>query len=115
MGQHTAEPWTYTGTHPRSRDSWFVLLDRNGYGPIMDVGGRDCDGQIAEAKHMITDPVEIEANAARIVACVNACAGIDDPSVIPELVALARGYRTETSAQCYDTGHIDAVLAKVKP
>jgi len=36
-----------------------------------------------------------EANAARIVACVNACEGLADPSVVPELlrlltVALAR-------------------------
>lgn len=29
---------------------------------------------------------QIEANAARIVACVNACEGLADPSVVPELV-----------------------------
>lgn len=84
--KHTPEPWSWTDTHPMSHDSWFVLLDSNGRGPIMDVGGNDVDGQIAEAKHMITDPEEIEANACRIVVCVNACASIEDPSIVGKLL-----------------------------
>ena len=31
-----------------------------------------------------------EANARRIVACVNGCAGLADPSAVPELLAAAR-------------------------
>lgn len=34
----------------------------------------------------------IEPNAARIVACVNACEGIEDPSVVPELLEVLKGY-----------------------
>ena len=32
--------------------------------------------------------MEHKDNAARIVACVNACEGIADPSVVPEMVTL---------------------------
>jgi hypothetical protein len=39
---------------------------------------RNSDSSIAE---------QAEATAERVVACVNACEGIEDPSVIPELLA----------------------------
>lgn len=35
-------------------------------------------------------PGKTEANARRIVACVNACDGIDDPSVVAEMVKFLR-------------------------
>jgi len=74
--EHTKEPWSYKRTHGASNDYWYVILDRNMRGPIFEIGGKDETGQIGEAKHLITDQSEIEANARRIVACVNACAGI---------------------------------------
>ena len=46
-----------------SADAWYVIVDSNGRGPITEAGGKDFPGQIAEAKYLITDPREIEANA----------------------------------------------------
>jgi hypothetical protein len=40
------------------------------------------DGTVAVAFGTVTTDEEDMANAARIVACVNACAGLDDPAAI---------------------------------
>jgi hypothetical protein len=69
--KHTPLPWTYKRTCHLSSDTWYVLIDPTGSGPIMDVGGKDVAGQIAEAKYLVTDPDEIEANAKLIVTAVN--------------------------------------------
>ena len=68
MNKPTPGPWKYLVTHPLSGDAWFVIADKDGRGPIMDVGGKDKSGQIAEAKYLITDPQEIESNARLIAA-----------------------------------------------
>ena len=61
----TKGPWAVHRTHLMSGDAWYVVVDSKGYGPVMDVGtgNRDITGQIAEAKYLITNPDEIEANA----------------------------------------------------
>lgn len=64
---HTPGPWTYKRTHEMSSNTWYVIIDSNGRGPVVDVGGSDLSGQIAEAKYLVTDPEEIEANA-RLIA-----------------------------------------------
>ena len=71
QGKHTALPWTFHRTHYLSSDIWYVLVDSNGRGPIMDVGGKDLAGQISEAKHLSTDEKEVEANAKFIVEACN--------------------------------------------
>lgn len=68
MTKHTPGPWKHYVTHPLSGAVWFVVTDKDGYGPIIDVGGKDNNGQIAEAKYLITDGNEIEANARLIAA-----------------------------------------------
>lgn len=65
---YTPGPWKYSRTHYSSDNYWYVITDSHGRGPIMDVGGSDKSGQIAEAKYLITNPEEIEANA-RLIAC----------------------------------------------
>jgi hypothetical protein len=65
--KHTQGPWGYSRTHTASSDYWYVITHHGGYGPIVDAGGRDLSGQIAEAKHLVTDQKEIEANA-RLIA-----------------------------------------------
>ena len=61
---------------------------------------------------------EHRANAHRIVACVNACAGIADPSVVPELlVALEKcvaelGHATNIQTVAEELGR--AAIAKAK-
>lgn len=66
--KHSLAPWTYKRTHELSNDTWYVVVDANGRGPIIDVGGKDMDGQIGEMKYLVTDPEVIKANAALIAA-----------------------------------------------
>jgi hypothetical protein len=59
-----------------------------------------------------------EADADRLAACFNACEGIPDPSVVPELVALARQYHSDLlhppapDSRERRIAAIDAMLAK---
>lgn len=69
--KHTPLPWSYKRTHQLSSDTWYVLIDPSGKGPIVDVGGKDVSGQIAEAKHLTTNHEEIAANAEFIVRACN--------------------------------------------
>jgi len=64
---YTRGPWKHKKTHQCSSDAWYVIVDPNGYEPIIEVGGHDEDKQIAEAKYLVTDPKVIEANA-RLIA-----------------------------------------------
>lgn len=68
MNAHTQGPWRYSRTHLASSDYWYVITDAEGFGPLVDVGGKDKNGQIAEAKYLITDEATIEANARLIAA-----------------------------------------------
>lgn len=65
---HTPGPWKFKRTHGLSSDTWYVITDADGFGPVVEVGGKDKSGQIAEAKYLITDPEKIEANARLIAA-----------------------------------------------
>lgn len=71
MKTHTPLPWKFKLTHQMCNDTWYVITDADGYGPIFEIGGKDKNGQIAEAKYLITDPEEITANAELIVEAVN--------------------------------------------
>ena len=70
--QHTPEPWFITGL------SASTITDKNAVVTAL----------IPELKAQadICDQVTRNANAARIVACVNACAGLSDPAA--DLAAL---------------------------
>lgn len=68
MSKFTPGPWGYRKTHTMSETAWYVITHHDGRGPVMDVGGSDLNGQISEAKHLITNPEEIEANARLIAA-----------------------------------------------
>lgn len=41
---------------------------------------------------------DAEANAARIVACVNACEGIEDPNIVPEMLEALRACKLAISS-----------------
>ena len=65
---HTPGPWRF------SKDSMRVYFtDASGEEPPI------CDMEVNDIM-AIEDRREVEANAARIVACVNACDGISDPA-----------------------------------
>lgn len=66
---HTKEPWDVA---PKSPHLIYSLI-----GDAI----AECDGSV-DGKSREWD----HANAARIVACVNACAGIADPSAIPDAI-----------------------------
>lgn len=72
---HTKEPWTIS--RYRGAD---VITKHVGSYP------NDRETTIAETKpDMGNDHIRF-VNAARIVECVNACAGIENPAAIPELL-----------------------------
>lgn len=72
MSEHTKEPWKY---YELEDDRFGVKIPREkktryGAEPYAVIGGFEPE-----------DRNEMKANARRIVACVNACAGIDDPEL----------------------------------
>lgn len=76
MGKHTREPWN---TGEDEIGVTIIRTDAKNPCSIAEL----CDG-------LPGDHVERDANAARIVACVNACAGIANPDAIPLIVAALR-------------------------
>lgn len=74
MSKHTPGPWRAV---PQTNGSKLIAAD------LKPLGLRIIAFNVARADSIIED----DANAARIVACVNACEGIADPNVIPEMLA----------------------------
>jgi|3_EtaG_2_1085321.scaffolds.fasta_scaffold15134_2 hypothetical protein len=73
MSKHTAGPWKYCPP---------VLDDESGF-----VGAKAGDGHGVTSladRPVLESAAQFEANAARIVACVNACEGMDDPEAFVE-------------------------------
>lgn len=94
MSKHTPEPWT--------------AGDRTIYGSggdtRMTVAHTNCAGSLTME--------EDRANAARIVACVNGCAGIN-PDAVPDLLKALEDIAQGTyGAAC---GIARAAIAKAKP
>ncbi len=78
---HPPEPWTYKGEEPYADNG-----DRSLYGVIRDRDG-DCVAIVADPpdeKYDDRGKVEVAATD-RIVACVNACAGIN-PEAVPDML-----------------------------
>ncbi len=89
--QHTPEPWLASGAL-RSDGAW-VISAEPGYA-IDQIAVVQTDDRIGST----------DANAARIVACVNACAGID-PEAVPALLAAARTVQRCSVAEYNDAGY----------
>jgi hypothetical protein len=82
---HTKEPWRIGP--PSERGLKFSKYLR----PILPPEAQWAICTVKHNRHSARlDEVRqiVDANAERIVSCVNACAGIPDPSVIPEIVDL---------------------------
>ena len=80
---HTKEPW-HTGGHAET-----IVYAKDGYA-------------IADAKtfHGKHEAGTAKANAARIVACVNACAGIDNPDDLKAAYAKLQDEHSALLAAC---------------
>lgn len=80
---HTAEPWVY---RPEEHDDWGIIrasVTEQGrlVGPIIcQISDPDARDELTLSKHRAAGTDPWEANARRVVDCVNACAGIPDPA-----------------------------------
>jgi len=108
MSKHTQEPWAATDRAIK-RDNGF------GYGEIIaNVPGGNTSGPF-----FVQCDEECEANARRIVSCVNACAGMADPAAeiaelkrqrdefvgLMELIASEIPFRQGKNGNCPWHGH----------
>ena len=70
--KHTPEPWALVPRFTNRNDDPYIRTNHAGMNHVVATLTRLVDDDLA-------DTPRAEANGARIVACVNACAGIDDP------------------------------------
>ena len=115
MSGHTSEPWEY---RPAPHDDWGIVRAPHA-GLDAGLGGVICqardpealsEGVLAPYRDSGKDPWE--ANARRIVDCVNACEGIADPSVVPDLLAALEGLCERVSAEKIEQA--SALIARAK-
>ena len=85
MSKHTPEPWyAYQREHPVGYS--FGICNSRPCGTLVDEDGSlhtdfpDWNPGTSELVARTYDSENAHANANRIVACVNACAGMDDPA-----------------------------------
>jgi hypothetical protein len=97
--KHTNEPWQLLmvdGEHDETHRG-IIFCQR----PETDCCKANPRIALAIVDHI--EGGEGEANASRIVSCVNACAGLN-PESVPELLALAQ-HVLAMKGDCYLTGH----------
>jgi len=73
MNTHTPEPWIAVPRFTNHNDDPYIRTNHAGMNHVVATMTRLADDDLA-------DTPMAEANGARIVACVNACAGITDPA-----------------------------------
>lgn len=113
--KHTPEPWGLDTETRKKGDRTLVRLPT-----VNGLRGE----YIAEAHYVrefhgkVTKPVA-EANAARIVACVNACAGLSNEElergVVGDLIAMLRRVRTESRDGVGLDRDLDVLLSRLPP
>ena len=103
MKKHTPEPWYYSGK------DWFNGVGGKICGHTIKANNEDTAPQILGFFWYDCDKPEIKldevqlANAERVVACVNACVDIADPSAVGELLAAL-----EEICRCFEELAFDA-------
>jgi hypothetical protein len=87
--KHTPEPWGWNMHDMDGRTKWYIREHPwHHAGPVAQGGRAICKVSA------VVGNTAARANASRIVACVNACAGIEDPAS-----ELARLRRVEAAAR----------------
>lgn len=102
MSEHTSEPWVFEIDEDGDCAIWATVDSDNGY-PLFYNG----ENRTVE---------EMSLNGARVVSCVNACAGIN-PEVVPLLVRAVRledGWRKAGSQKEQDAMRIQATDVREK-
>ena len=102
--KHTPEPWGYIEDYDDIKNKRFFQL----------VAGKEHIADCEDAPDHDAD-----ADLARAVACVNACAGIEDPEqTIKDLLAacriMAATPRTDINGVAHAQNQIQAVIAKAQ-
>lgn len=105
--KHTGGKWYTTGMNVRQDSSDYVICN-------IDDGGH-CDDSI-----ILISPLEQEANAERIVACVNALDGISNEAleagVVEEMVNVFKTINKKEEFDGSGIGNIAiAILSKLEP
>ena len=105
---HTKEPWRIVNCDavPSTNDDGLRLLEIRA-GKTCKVASKgnvagyiDCGGKFVASCNTRADP-EAEANARRIVSCVNALAGMN-PDALAGLIEAAEGmYRVQTNSEAH--------------
>lgn len=86
---HSPEPWKRTEqVHLGTQDTWNAIRDSNG-DLVIDAYGGMYDGYYPDMS---------DANSARIVACVNACRGIETETLIAKADAMQTLLRLPASS-----------------
>lgn len=97
MSKHTPGPWRISQDQPHVIDS-----DK-----LKGIAGCCAHLLYSEPKH----PEDL-ANAERIVACVNACEGIENPA---KFISIARSVVSQNNEMKADLAELLAAIGKLKP
>jgi hypothetical protein len=109
--KYTPEPWTY---RPNLQDDWGFI--RSNDGTLVAVANNSSIGfdKYDEFRKTKQDP--FKANAARIVECVNACAGITSEQLkrLPEIIDEGTAALDECGRLRYERDELLAACAGIK-
>jgi len=99
--KHTSEPWEL---HPDYPNQVRRPPSNDAYG---------LSACIADCSSGIWPDAQTVANASRIVACVNACRGIN-PEAVPDLLDVAKDFRQELSLCMAIAGNMAEKVARLE-
>ena len=104
--KHAPEPWVYA----KGEDNYTDAYNGN---DAENIAGSVISGWIHLARVWLDTPNNGHDNGARIVSCVNACVGMDDPAAeIAALRAALAKAQSDTATCCMVAGQVakEAVL-----
>ena len=116
--KHTQEPWKLHDSYnkiaplsvPNKKSPDYIhygLTIARGNTIIGDVSGVKLLKPAPIGYPRVESAEEVEANANRIIACVNGCAGIPNPAAIPEVVEALKGCLVAMDELAAQHGHTE--------
>ncbi len=98
--KHTPEPWHVSAPRAGTAHGWEVRTYSG-----EKLAGVKLTNLVCQMSHHPRKQEEAHANAARIVACVNACEGIN-PEAVPKMLEALRECITDAGAHSINKGTI---------